>query len=101
VPTIKLLKRAELELFDACDWYEKRQKGLSARFRAEIKKSLDLINLNPKLYPKKYKTELQFAPVKIFPFIIVYWFDENLKTVFVTSIFHTKRNPDEFESETA
>ena len=65
----------------------------------EIKKSLELINLNPKLYPKKYDTHLQFAPVKVFPFIVVYWFDENLKTVFVTSIFHTNRNPEKFENE--
>jgi hypothetical protein len=37
VPTIKLLKRAEHELIDACDWYEKQQKGLSGKLRREVK----------------------------------------------------------------
>ncbi|MDR3696036.1 type II toxin-antitoxin system RelE/ParE family toxin [Mucilaginibacter sp.] len=97
MPTIKLLRRAELELIDACEWYEKQRKGLSAKLRAEIKDTLDFINSNPDLYAKKYKTDQHFAPLKKFPFIIVYWFDENLNTVFVTSIFHTKRNPKGFE----
>jgi len=97
VPTIKLLKRAELELIDACDWYEKQQKGLSINFRKEIRASLSMINLNPKLYAKRYNTDLYFTPLKKFPFVIIYWHDEHLNTVFVTSIFHTKRNPDKFE----
>jgi mRNA-degrading endonuclease RelE of RelBE toxin-antitoxin system len=98
VLTIKLLKRAELELFDACEWYEKQQKGLSIKFRTAVKDSLNFINLNPKLYSKKYITDQHFAPINKFPYIIVYWFDEHLNTVFITSIFHTKRNPEKFES---
>jgi hypothetical protein len=97
VHTIKLLKRAELELIDACEWYEKQQMGLSIKLRIEVKNSLNFIAQNPKLYAKKYKTDQHFAPLKKFPFIIVYWFDENLNTVFITSIFHTKRNPKGFE----
>jgi plasmid stabilization system protein ParE len=99
VPTIKLLKRAELELIDACEWYEKRQKGLSARFRRELRDSLNFINLNPKLYEIKYNTDLRFAHLKKFPYVIIYWYDEHLSTVFVTSIFHTKRNPEKFEQQ--
>ncbi|HAL82546.1 MAG TPA: hypothetical protein DCO83_10175 [Mucilaginibacter sp.] len=99
MPTIELLRRAELELVDACDWYEKQQKGLSVRFTNEIETSLQFIKLNPNLYSKKYKTNLHFTPVKKFPYIIIYRYDEQLKTVFVTSIFHTKRNPRKFESK--
>jgi plasmid stabilization system protein ParE len=97
VPTIKLLRRAELELIDACEWYEKQQKGLSKYFIKEIKSSLHFIDSNPELYSKKYNTDLHFAPLRKFPFIIVYWYDKNLETIFVTSIFHTKRNPESFE----
>ncbi|SDF60136.1 hypothetical protein SAMN05216464_12153 [Mucilaginibacter pineti] len=96
--TIKLLKRAELELIDACDWYEKQQKGLSGYFRRMIKSSLTLIGSNPELYSKKYNTDLHFTPMSKFPYVIVYWYDSHLDTVFVTSIFHTKRNPEGFES---
>jgi len=97
VPIIKLLKRAEIELTDACDWYEEQQKGLSLKFRKAIRSSLHLIDQNPKLYSRRYNTDLRFTIVEIFPYIIVYWYDENLNTVFVVSIFHTKRNPEEFK----
>jgi len=98
VPTIKLLKRAELEVKDACEWYEKQQKGLSLRFRNEIRFSLKFIDLNPKLYAKRYDTDLRFTPLNKFPYVIVFWYDEKLSTVFITSVFHTKRNPDGFKS---
>jgi len=37
VPTIKLLRRAELEFIDACNWYEEQQKGLSKYLRKSSK----------------------------------------------------------------
>jgi plasmid stabilization system protein ParE len=94
VPIIKLLKRAELELIDGCEWYEKQQKGLSLRFRSAIKSSLDSIALNPELYSERYNTDLRFTTVSKFPYVIVYWYDGHLDTVFITSVFHTKRKPD-------
>ena len=93
MPTIKLLKRAELELIDACKWYEEQQKGLSVPLRSEVKITLNFIGLNPLLYAKRYDMEMHFAPLKKFPYIIIYWYDENLDTVFVTSVFHSKRKP--------
>lgn len=96
MPTIKLLKRAELELKEACEWYEKQQKGLSLYLRKDVKATLNFININPEFYGKRYDTDLQFAPLRRFPYVIIFWFDENLNTVFVTSIFHTKRNPADY-----
>ncbi len=93
MPLIKLLKRAELELTDSCDWYEKQQKGLSKYFRHELNKIFQTVSANPLLYHIKYNTDLRFASLNKFPFIVVYWFDPELDTVFVVSIFHTKRNP--------
>jgi len=55
VPTIKLLKRAELELIDACEWYEKQQKGLSAKLRAEVKDTLISSIQTPNFTPKSTK----------------------------------------------
>ena len=96
--TIKLLKRAEFELTDSAEWYEKQQVGLSDKFLREIDGTLQIISTNPKLYSKKYNTYLQFAPLKKFPFVIVHWYNEKIDTVIVTSIFHTKRNPKQFEN---
>lgn len=99
MPSIKLLKRAELELFDACKWYEKRQKGLSQPFRKAVRNGLNSIASNPLIYSKRFDTELRYALLYKFPYVIVYWLDEKLDTIFVTSIFHTRRNPEKFESE--
>jgi hypothetical protein len=98
VPSIKLLQRAEFELFDTCEWYEKKQNGLSLDFRKEVRYSLGIIESNPLLYAKRYDTDLRFAIVKRFPFVIVFWFDEKLDTVFILSIFNTHRNPQEFNN---
>lgn len=96
MPIIKLLKRAELELTAACEWYEEQQKGLSLKFRKAVKNSLDSINSNPELYSQRYNTDLRFTLLAKFPYIVVYWYDNKLNTIFVVSIFHTKRNPGEF-----
>jgi mRNA-degrading endonuclease RelE of RelBE toxin-antitoxin system len=98
VPTIKLLKRAELELFDACEWYEKQQKGLSARLRKEVREALSHLQKTPEAYAVRFNADHRFIHLKKFPFELVYWNDENLNTIFVTSVFHTKRNPEKFES---
>ncbi|MHB8205887.1 type II toxin-antitoxin system RelE/ParE family toxin [Mucilaginibacter sp.] len=97
MPLIKLLKRAEIELTDACKWYEKQQKGLSYNFRMAIKKSLNAIALNPAIFEKRFGTELRFALVYKFPYVVIYWYDEDLDTIF-PSIFHTKRNPESFKN---
>jgi plasmid stabilization system protein ParE len=96
VRSIKISKRAEHELFDACDWYEKQQQGLSAKLIKELGSSLRRIESRPLLYAKRYDTELRFIVVKKFPFVIVFRFDEDLDTIFVLSVFNTHRNPKEF-----
>ncbi len=92
--TIKLLNRAEAELKESCIWYEKQQKGLSKSFRKELSSTFKRIGLNPFLYNHRYDTDLRFAALNEFPFILIYWFDQNLDTVFIASIFYTKRNPE-------
>jgi plasmid stabilization system protein ParE len=99
VPTVKFLRRAELELINACSWYEKQQKGLFAKLRREIKVSIKVIESGPKLFAQKYGTELRFVPLEKFPYVIVYWHDGQLDVVFITSIFYTKRDPNIFEGK--
>ena len=97
--SIKLLKRAKVELRDACAWYERQQKGLSERFLNEVENSFEKIISNPERYPKKYNTILHFAPVKKFPYLIIYRYDEELDKIVITSIFHTKGDSGKFEFE--
>lgn len=91
--TLKLLKRAENELLDSCEWYEKQKKGLARRFLNELEIRFKLITKNPKLYQTQGNGNLRCAPLTKFPYLVVYWYYETLKSVFVASIFHTSREP--------
>lgn len=91
--TLKLLKRAETELYEASDWYEEKRKGLASRFLWEIYSRLDTIKKNPKLYQVRGNRNLRFSPLNNFPFVIIYWLDDNLNAIFIVSIFHTSRAP--------
>ncbi|GGC09856.1 type II toxin-antitoxin system RelE/ParE family toxin [Dyadobacter sediminis] len=96
---IEVLKIAEVELSEAYNWYEKQQKGLGNRLINEVSKYMNSMAENPFKYPSRYNNELYFAPLKIFPFLIAYWVDNQKSTVFVVSIFHTSRNPAKFTGE--
>jgi len=90
---LELLFQAENELSDAYDWYEEQQLGLGDRLFREVNHFLELIERNPFHFPVRCAQELRTAALKIFPYLIIYWIDEQKSKVFVTSIFHTSRNP--------
>ncbi|MCE7065421.1 type II toxin-antitoxin system RelE/ParE family toxin [Dyadobacter sp. CY326] len=94
--SIEILKPAEIEFSQAYDWYDEQLVGLGRKFFKEISKYLSSISENPYKFAAKYDNELHFAPLKVFPYVIVYWVDETLETVFIVSIFHTSRNPKQF-----
>ncbi|MBF9251942.1 type II toxin-antitoxin system RelE/ParE family toxin [Pontibacter sp. 172403-2] len=94
--SIHLLERAEQEVTDAYTWYEARQPGLGERFLDMVDDYLVMIGSNPYQYPSRYNNELHVAPMKIFPYLVVYWVDEGQEIVFVASLFHTSRKPGKF-----
>ncbi|WP_114781354.1 type II toxin-antitoxin system RelE/ParE family toxin [Botryobacter ruber] len=94
---VQLLARAEQEVKEAYAWYEEKQQGLGERFLTQIDRYLSFIGSNPYVYPSRYGNELHVAPVKLFPYLIVYWVDESKKIVFVVSVFHTSRKPEDFK----
>jgi len=96
VLSVQLLERAEQEITDAYTWYESQQLDLGERFLNQIDYYLGLIRSNPYQYPSRFGNELHVAPVKTFPYLIVYWVDEAQQIIFVTSIFHTSRKPKKF-----
>ena len=93
MPSVIILRRAEVELTDACNWYEQKQAGLSMKLRREIDIKIGLILQNPYIFPTRFRSEFRVAPIVKFPYLVVYWYEQATDTVFVTSIFHTKRNP--------
>ncbi|MBE7176683.1 MAG: type II toxin-antitoxin system RelE/ParE family toxin [Mucilaginibacter polytrichastri] len=88
---VRLLAKAEEEFADAVKWYEARQAGLGKRFISEVDKCLSVLQDNPFLFAQKLPAALRCAPVRVFPYMIIYWIHETDNAVFVVSVFHMKR----------
>jgi toxin ParE1/3/4 len=91
--TVKLFTEAEIEVAEACKWYEKQQQGLGKRYLEEVDHYLQLIGANPLQFPIRFSERFRFAVLKKFPYFIVFTIQEDLKLIYVNSVFHTSRNP--------
>ena len=89
---LQLTPKAKNEFLEAYDWYEKQKHGLGDTFKKDIYNFISIILENPKHYPIKDK-QLREIVLKKFPFVIIYRIDKHTNTIYIASIFHTKRNP--------
>ena len=88
----QLTPKAKKEFIDAYDYYEEKVDGLGDKFRKEVYHFISSIINNPFHFPLKTKKQRE-AVLKKFPFLILFRIEESTKTIYVSSIFHTKRNP--------
>lgn len=82
--------RAIADIQDAVDYYETKREDLGAYFYQIVDEYIESIVKNP-FFQIRYK-DYHGLPVKIFPYIILYYIDENEKTVYVLSVFNTSQN---------
>lgn len=90
--TIEYLQKAQFELADAVDWYNKQKTDLGIDFGSEVSKKLKALESYPARYPKIDKLHRQVS-ISRFPFCIVYLILEAEQKVIIISIFHHSRNP--------
>ena len=83
---------AESELQESFDWYEEQLLGLGERFLEAIDRSLNSIELNPELFPRKRKDQRQIVVID-FPFVIIYEYLKEKGIINVLHVFHTSRSP--------
>ncbi len=86
-------KYAQKELQEAVRWYNKQKKGLGGELKAEAKRVVEEMILNPTFASVKYDS-IHVVACKIFPYTLHYEIDVNNKTIRIISFFHTKRKPD-------
>ena len=84
---------AQEELNKSVEWYNIRKQKLGLRFRDSVTDTISKIYSNPLAYAIKSKDVYREAKVKFFPFVIVYRIYPRKKVIFVSSVFHTSRNP--------
>ena len=89
---IELHSAAQKELAEAFQWYESRSPGLGVRFIEAVNERLSELSKYPDRYAKQ-KAEFREVSTNIFPYILIYEFLPKEKIVFISYVFHTRRNP--------
>ena len=89
-----LLGSAIQDIQEAYNWYKTKNKNLALRFYDEVDHFINFIKNNPLNFYIRSNGFRQ-APLKIFPFLIVYKINDNQILIF--SVFHTSKNPERLE----
>lgn len=91
-----ILPLAKQDILDAARWYNKQSEGLGRSFTHEVRDIVQYIRQNPTACSIRYD-QVRTAVLKAFPFMIHYTIDENSKTVIISAVLHTSRDPKEWE----
>ena len=84
---------AELDVIEACAWYDRQRPGLGEEFLTSVDACLRSIRLQPAIYAVVHETYRR-ALVRRFPYAIFFESSENKITVY--AVFHTARVPREW-----
>jgi hypothetical protein len=76
---IIIKEEAGQDIHESYHWFDEQQKGLGKRFLDELEIYFDVLSKYPTIYQLQ-KRNLRAAPLKTFPFIIIY-------------VFHTSQDP--------
>lgn len=87
-----ILPLAKEDIRDAARWYNKQSHGLGKRFTSEVRDSIKFIKQNPTACSIRYD-EVRTVVLRVFPFMIHYTVDEANKTVIISAVLHTSRDP--------
>jgi plasmid stabilization system protein ParE len=88
-----ILPLAKEDIREAAKWYNKQQEGLGKRFTAEIREKVHFMRSNPKASNVPYDG-VRTVVLNVFPFMVHYTVDERNKTIIVSAVLHTSRNPE-------
>ena len=94
--TAEIYQTATDDLQRSYDWYEEQVTGLGESFITEVDYYFELICKNPYQFQVQFSGKYHFALLKRLPFRVVYRIDEKKKIVYISSVFHTSRNPKGF-----
>lgn len=74
-------------------WYEDQQKGLGERFFKAVRQTIEQISVHPESYSSKGSKKIREAQIDFFPYLIVYKVNKRSKTIYISSIHHTRKHP--------
>lgn len=76
------------------DYYNSKQKGLGEKFYEATDSAMNAIRKNH-YYQIRY-SNVRCLPVKHFPFMIHYVFEQSMERVIIYAVLHTSLNPEVF-----
>jgi len=91
---IRITPEAEADLSEAREWYSRQRADLDLEFMQSVDDACLVVN-NPNSFPVVYRT-LRRAIVRRFPFAIFY--EVAVDEIQVTAVFHSRRNPELWQS---
>lgn len=94
--TAVILPQAKEDIRDAARWYNKQSQGLGNRFTEEVRDGVRFIKQNPTACNIRYD-KVRTTVLKVFPFMIHYTVDQDNKTVVISAVLHTSRDPQNWE----
>ena len=89
--SFRLRRAAQLDLEDAFFWYEDKQTGLGNRFLSTVREAIDRICDRPEMYVE-VEPEIRRAPVRRFPFWVIYTVEESIITVL--AVVDSRQDPE-------
>lgn len=92
----RILPLAKEDIREAAQWYNLQSQGLGRKFTQEVRYIVRYIRQNPNSSNIRYK-QVRTALLKAFPFMLHYTIDENSKTVIISAVLHTSRDPKMWE----
>lgn len=95
---ISIKPRAELDLFEAFNFYDEQFSGLGEEFIRCVDAKLEFIKRHPKICPKMYK-DFRRGLISRFPFGIYYTIER--KRIVVFAVLDLRQNPEKIRSRLA
>jgi plasmid stabilization system protein ParE len=91
-----IIPLAKQDIREAALWYNNQSSGLGKRFITEVREKVNFIRKNPNAFNIRHDN-IRTIILNIFPYMLHYTVDETIKTVIVTAVFHTSRDPQIWE----
>lgn len=92
--TVELHETAEVELWEAIDWYDEQREDLGKEFARELERVVKVISSTPERFPIVFG-QARKVVLKRFPYIIIFEVRDQL--IIILAIFHTSRQPKQWQ----
>ena len=88
-----ILPLAKEDIREAARWYNDQSPGLGKKFTEEVRNIVRYIKQNPQACSIRYN-QVRTAVLKVFPFMVHYTIEESNRTIIVSAVLHTSRDPE-------